>query len=196
MSFVVVGLGNPDKEYEKTRHNVGRMIVGSFSELPGFEELKEDKKLNSFVSQGSIGKIKVKLLLPNTYMNRSGIAVKKLITNQAKAKKLLIVYDDIDLPLGSFKIAFGRSSGGHKGVESIIKLVNTKNFIRIRIGVAPINLKGEIKKPKGEKKVLDFLMSPFQNKEEQIFKRVVKKVHVVLETIIANGYVKAMNEFN
>ncbi len=106
------------------------------------------------------------------------------------------MYDDIDLPLGTLKISFNRGSGGHRGVESVIKSVKTKAFIRLRVGVAPTTPSGKIKKPKGEQKILDFLMGDFKPKERDVLKKTSKKVVEALEMIVLEGKEKAMGKFN
>ena len=148
MSYVFVGLGNPGEEYKETRHNTGRMLLESFGKSVG-AQWKEDKKLNSLVSKAKIGKTPVTLLLPNTFMNNSGKAVKSLVTSQKAGEKTVVIYDDLDLPFGTVKISFNKSSGGHKGLESIIKALKTEKFVRIRVGISPVTSSGKIKKPKG-----------------------------------------------
>ena len=118
------------------------------------------------------------------------------VTSKKKAEKLIVVYDDIDIPLGKIKISYNRGSGGHKGVESIIRNIKTKAFIRIRVGVAQTTPTGKIKKPKGDDKVLDFLMGEFKQKEIEIFKNVSKSVVGAINTIINDGVEKAMNVYN
>src|SRR3989344_3878760 len=146
--FIIVGLGNPGEEYENTRHNTGRMFAEHFIKTHNFSELKEDKKLKAITSTGEIKKEKIIFVLPETFMNKSGISVKPLITSTKKAEALIVAHDDIDLPLGTLKITFGRGSGGHKGIESIMRAIKTKDFVRIRIGIAPTTPSGKIKKPK------------------------------------------------
>ena len=192
---IIAGLGNPGKEYEATRHNAGRLSVEEFRKKNKLADWSFDKKLNALTSQGIIKKNKVFLVLPETYMNKSGLALKKLIISKKKAADLIVVHDDIDLPLGKFKISFGKNSGGHKGVDSIIKNIKTKDFVRIRIGIAPATAAGKTRKPKNDKH-LDFLTKKFKPDEFQKIKQLSKKVSLALETIITNGLQKAMNKFN
>ncbi|MAJ97392.1 MAG: aminoacyl-tRNA hydrolase [Parcubacteria group bacterium] len=196
MKCIIVGLGNPGKEYEHTRHNAGRLAVTAFEATQEFGGFVTDKKTKSELSKGSVGKHTAILLQPNTFMNKSGSAVKELITNAKVAERLIVVYDDIDLPFGTLKIAFGRGSGGHKGIESIIRAVKTKKFVRVRIGVAPMTPSGKIKKPVGEKKVHDFLLGEFTKKEHEALKKIYKAINASLESIIIDGRVKAMNIHN
>ena len=137
--------GKSGEEYELTRHNAGRIAVLELVKKEGMGELVFDKKLNALVGKGEIGGEKVQIILPETFMNKSGNALKNIITSAKKAENLIVVHDDIDLPLGKIKISFGKSSGGHKGVESVIKAVKTINFTRVRIGISATNAKGAVK---------------------------------------------------
>ena len=129
-------------------------------------------------------------------MNRSGGAVAVFVKNKKAAEKLVVVYDDMDLPLGSMRIAFGRNSGGHRGIESIVRTLKTKDFVRIRVGVSPTTPSGKLKKPKGEKAVVDFLMKPFRKPEQSMVKRTEGRVLDALQTIVREGGQTAMNQFN
>ncbi len=196
MKYVVVGLGNPGDEYEGSRHNAGRLCVQKFRDQNNFEEWKINKKTQSLLSEGDIEKRKVLLVLPETFMNRSGKAVSAYVKSVKAAQSLVVVYDDMDLPLGSIRVAYGRGSGGHRGVESVIRSIKTKNFIRIRIGVSPATPKGKLKKPTGEQKILDFLLGSFRKPEESVMKKVSKKVDEILNTIAGEGRAVAMNKYN
>ena len=167
----IVGLGNPGEEYEMTRHNAGRMAVLAFVKKEGIDEPKFDKKLKALVAKGEVGgapasvktsagKGKFQIILPETFMNKSGDSLKPLALSAKKAENLVVVHDDIDLPLGKVKISFGKNSGGHKGVESVIKAVKTINFARVRIGISSTNAKGVVKKPSGDK-FLDYIIGKF-----------------------------------
>ena len=193
---IIAGLGNPGEKYEKTRHNVGRVAVESFGEAQSFPDFVSSGKYQAHISEGQIGKEKVLLLLPDTFMNKSGASFKPLIKSKAAAERLVVLYDDMDLPLGTYKIAFARGSGGHNGVESIIKHLKTKDFVRIRIGVSPSTPTGKIRKPKGEKAVIDFLMGDFKKAEADLLKKEFKTIRAVVEKIILEGRVAAQNEFN
>lgn len=166
----VFGLGNPGDEYSKNRHNVGRMAADFFSKK------YEGKKL--------------KVLTPDTFMNHSGKFVAKFVKSKKQAQNTVIIQDDIDLPLGSLKISYDRGSGGHNGIESIIKSLKTREFIRIRIGVSPK------KKPSGEEAVLKFLLGDFRKPELDVLKKTFKTVSEALETIAEEGKDKAMNLYN
>ena len=196
MSYIIVGLGNPNTEYERTRHNTGREMVEDFHKTNGFDEWQEDKKLNSREVSGKIGKEKVILVLPNTFMNNSGKAVGKLVTSKKAAEKLVVVHDDLDLPLGRFKISFNKSSGGHRGVQSIVRAVGSEGFIRVRVGISGAGKNGSVKKPKGEKAVGDFILGKFKPAEVLIFKKESKKVSEALKMIVEEGREVAMGKWN
>ena len=185
----VLGLGNPGKEYEWTRHNAGRSAAEYFSKKSGFSEFEPDKKINSLVSEGKAGKEKVLIALPETFMNKSGGAAGKLIHPKKELKDLIVIHDDLDIPLGRFKISYGKSSGGHKGVESVMRALKTKNFVRIRIGVSP-------KRKPEQKEVMKFIVGKFKPSELEIFKKVERKMAEALEVILTDSLERAMSEFN
>ena len=183
---IIVGLGNPGKEYENTRHNTGRIMVGMI-----------EKKLSQESS-----KLKIKFVTPDTFMNKSGPAVAKALTGEKVFKDLIVVYDDIDLPLGKIKISFNRSSGGHNGLESIIKALRSEKFLRIRIGISPAKKStpqgglAVARKPKGEKALLNFLLGEFKKTELETVKKLGKVVTEAVKMIYAEGPGKAMSLFN
>jgi len=187
--FLIFGLGNPGKKYENTRHNIGsRMIdeLRSSLALPSIRVINELKSLN-FKN--------VILVKPNTFMNESGKAIKLLLRNNntvvellQKGENLLIIHDDIDLPLGKIRIVKNRGSAGHKGVESIIKELRTKNFIRFRIGIFPKH-----GKPKNPER---FVLQKFNKEEEKIVKEITKKTVEAIEFFLKEGLEKTMSEYN
>lgn len=192
----VVALGNPGEEYKNTRHNVGRIVLEPFVKKNDFSDWISDKKTKALLSEGKIGKEKAFLIEPETFMNKSGFSLQSIITSKKKAEELIVIHDDLDLPIGKFKISFNKSSGGHRGVESIIKAIKTEAFIRVRIGISPSTPSGKLKKPKGEKDVGDFILGEFKKSEMEILKKISKKVAEALEIIIMEGREKAMGEFN
>ena len=192
----IIGLGNPGEEYENTRHNTGRIVLEAFRKKAGFSEWENDKKLRALVSAGKIGKEKAVLVMPETFMNKSGTSAATLIKSKKAAEQLIVVHDDLDLPLGSMKISFNRGSGGHKGIESIKRAIKTEAFVRVRIGISPATPSGKLKKPKGDKAVGDFILGKFKPKETEEIKKVSKKVIEAIEVLIAEGREKAMSVFN
>ncbi|OGF62219.1 aminoacyl-tRNA hydrolase [Candidatus Giovannonibacteria bacterium RIFCSPLOWO2_01_FULL_44_40] len=185
MIRLILGLGNPGQEYENTRHNSGRMAAEYFAKKMGFSDFEYDKKSNSLISKSA----QITVALPETFMNKSGQAAAKLIRPKKEMKELIVIHDDLDLLLGRFKISYGKSSGGHKGVESVMRALKTKNFVRIRVGVSP-------KHKPPQKEVIEFIVGKFKPSELEIFKKVLRKISDALETIITDGYDRAMSEFN
>ncbi len=185
MACIVVGLGNPGEEYANTRHNTGRIITELIAKRFEGEECGKDKKLKA-----------LRFVLPDTFMNKSGTAVSPLVKNAKQAEQLIVIHDDIDLPLGTLKISFNRGSGGHKGVESIIRALKTKSFTRIRIGVSKVTPKGKIKKPVGEDAVGKYILGIFKKEELDTLKKVAKRVGDALKTLITESREKAMSLYN
>ncbi len=196
MSYIVVGLGNPGEEYANTRHNTGRMVLEAFRKANDFPEWVEKSKYVGLISEGKLGKEPVLLIEPETFMNKSGGSLKNVVMNEKKAEKLVVVHDDLDLPIGRIKISFNRGSGGHKGLESVARAVKTEAFIRVRVGIAPVTPSGKIKKPAGDKIVGDFIVAPFKKSEEADLKKAVKRAAEALAAIVSNGRELAMGEFN
>lgn len=160
--YIIVGLGNPGGEYQQSRHNTGRMAT-------------------EFMA----GKVSgVKIIIPNTFMNKTGGAVARAVKDKQAAQKLIVIHDDLDLPLGALKISYNRGSGGHKGVESIIGALKTREFIRIRIGIGK------------RKNVEKHILGEFKKPEMETMKKVLKEVKDAVETIATEGLEKAMNRFN
>lgn len=181
---IIIGLGNPGKKYENTRHNTGRTAAEYFAKKNSLKDFILDKKSNSLISKNN----KVLIALPETFMNKSGNTVGKLIRPKKELRNLVIIHDDLDLHLGKIKISYGKNSGGHKGVESVMRMLKTKNFWRIRIGIV-----GGKKKPED---ILKFIIGKFKPTEEKEFKKVLKKVSDALEIIIESSPERAMSEFN
>jgi PTH1 family peptidyl-tRNA hydrolase len=197
MNYLIVGLGNPGEKYEGTRHNTGRLFGEYLREKENFSDWESETKAVAQFSKGKIGKHGVYLALPDTFMNKSGSAVAYLSrTKKVKPEQIVVVYDDIDLPLGSMKISFDRGSGGHRGLESVIKALKTREFVRIRIGLSPATPKGKTKKPQGEEKVMQFLLGEFKKDEMTALKKIFKKAHEGLTVLITEGRPKAMSQFN
>jgi PTH1 family peptidyl-tRNA hydrolase len=142
-TILIAGLGNPGKEYEKTRHNAGFMLVDYFRDANReiFSSWEFSKKLNGDISTGKMNGKKIILLKPQTFMNLSGKVVSaaikyyKIPIRGETSNGLIVVHDEIDLPLGSFRFSVGSSAAGHKGVQNIIDALGTKNFTRLRIGI-------------------------------------------------------------
>lgn len=163
---LIVGLGNPGEKYKKTRHNLGFLMVDY---LAAGGKWKESKKANCLYSKKQIGLEEVELIKPLTFMNSSGQAVNYLQKkHHLKPKDILIIHDEIDLPLGEIRIQEGRGPAGHKGVQSIIDQLGTKDFIRMRIGIRPTDQETIIDTEK-------FVLEKFTAEEEKIVQQTIKK---------------------
>ena len=188
MTYLIVGLGNPGEEYKNTRHNIGRDVLLNFAKKNDFPDFSENKKLKSLISEEKLEKHKTILMLPETYMNLSGEAVSAGAKYfKTKPENIFVVYDDIDLPFGSIKISFNKNSGGHKGVESIIKKLKTKEFYRIRVGINPT---------KKKKDASEIVLKKFTKKDELALKKLKKTINESLLCAILKNPQKAMQEFN
>jgi PTH1 family peptidyl-tRNA hydrolase len=201
---LIVGLGNPGLRHEKTRHNLGFMVVDAF--LKDFSSSlqnswEEKKKFQSEVTeinwQPKKGKVeKVILAKPLTFMNGSGLAVSSIAKfYKIKSEDVWIVHDEVDLPLGGMKIRFGGASAGHKGVESIIEHLGTDKFWRFRIGIGDDNSKFKDQKSK-VKPIDDFVLGEFSEGEKGKAREIVKKSMKAIEDSLEEGLEKAMNRFN
>ncbi len=190
---IIIGLGNPGEQFKNTRHNVGFMVLDKFAGENNFPNFELNKKANALISKNE----NVLLAKPQTFMNESGKTVSKLISNfkckpygdflrVKQISNLVVVHDDIDLPVGKIKIIKERGSAGHKGVESIIKSIGNDGLIRIRIGIAP---EKEIEAKK-------IVLKKFTKKEQEILESAVKKTSEALSVLLKEGLEKAMNEYN
>jgi peptidyl-tRNA hydrolase, PTH1 family len=196
MQTIIVGLGNPGKEYEKTRHNSGRMVAQLLAKNEKFDEFVFNKKLNALVTDGVIDGEKVTLMLPETMMNNSGKAVIGVVKSVKAAKNLLVIRDDLDLPVGTVKMTFARGSGGHKGVESIMRALKTDQFAQLKIGISGIGKKHQAKKVSGDEKVLKHVIGKFSPKEEPLIKKAIKKAALAARLFVTDGLEKATMEAN
>jgi len=190
--ILIVGLGNPGKKYQKTRHNLGFRVIDEFHkkrDVYFFSNFKLEKKIQAVISEGKFNDEKIILANPQTFMNLSGKSVKSSVNFYKITRPgLVVIHDDIDLPLGKLRISKGRGAAGHKGVESIIKELKTKNFVRFRIGIQP-----KFGKPKNPEK---FVLQKFNKEEEKIVKEVIKKTAEAIEFSLKTSLEKAMNRFN
>ena len=192
--ILVAGLGNKGEEYEMTRHNTG-FIVLDF--IAGSKDWNDSAKANAQFKKVGSGKKEIEFIKPMTFMNASGSAVSyEMKKNKLKPEKVVVIYDDMDLPIGKIKISFNRSSGGHNGVESIIKNLKTEGFLRIRVGISPHTPGGKLKKPSGEKAVLDFLLKDFKDSEITELKKISKIISEALEVFMTDGKEKMMSLYN
>ncbi|MCI0619998.1 aminoacyl-tRNA hydrolase [Candidatus Wolfebacteria bacterium] len=192
--WLLVGLGNPGDAYAGSRHNIGFMVLEALAKP---SDWTHDEVLEADIAKGRLGATPVLFLKPQTFMNISGRAVGKAkARHKIKPEHIIVVHDDIDLPLGALKITFGRGSGGHRGVESVVRGIRTKNFTRVRVGVTPTTPAGKLRKPRGDTAVTSFIVGVFKKSESEIIKKSVKRVASALEMIVTEGRQRAMNGYN
>ena len=186
---LIVGLGNPGKKYEKTRHNVGFRVIDRLVRTLSAKPLELTRWYKLYES--TCGEERLILLYPLTYMNRSGSAVSEVQdTYNIKTQDIIIVYDDFNLPLGRIRIRPGGSSGGHNGLSSVIESLETKDIPRVRLGIFNERSFSLYIDP------ADFVLSPFEAEEEQIALPMIERAHKAIITIVKEGFPKAMNSFN
>ncbi len=187
MTKLIVGLGNPDEKYQNTRHNVGFMFLDYLAKKIDANDFAEDKKSNALVSKSKIEKTSVVLAKPLSYVNKSGEVISKLAKfYKIKPADIIVVQDDLDIEFGSFKNSFGKNSGGHKGVESIIKALKTNKFYRLRIGtsVRALEKAREQSDKKRDAFVMDFVLAKFSPKDQDVIKKMFPEIYKRLLQIL------------
>jgi PTH1 family peptidyl-tRNA hydrolase len=193
--YYVVALGNPGEKYEHTRHNVGFLMMDYVIKKLDLSEPTKSMAYSGRVTKGEIANQEMIFLYPETFMNHSGEAVKKLVPSD-QVNNLIVIYDDVDLPLGKIKISQGRGDGGHNGIKSIISSLGDKDFIRLRVGIAPVNNEtGLPVRPQGDE-LANFVLKNFTTNELNKLDESREKLFNLLETIVRDGVVKAMNVGN
>ncbi len=194
--ITILGLGNPGEEYAKTRHNAGRIAATLLAKKFEFGDWREDKKSKALLALGKIGKEKATIALPETFMNKSGQTAGALIKSKKDLKNLIVIYDDLDLPLGTMKISFNRGDGGHNGLASIIKAVKSREFTRVRIGISPATPKGKVKRPDSEKLGTFLVEKDLKDADLAEIKKIAKKIGFALETFAEAGLQTMMSQHN
>ena len=165
---LIIGLGNPGEEYEKTRHNAGFLTVDKIVLSNEYPTLSTQSKFNSEISSGIVNDKKIIFVKPQTFMNNSGEAIRAIVDYyKISTEDIIIIHDDLDISLGEYKISKNKNSGGHKGVQSTIDHLDTKNFTRIRIGIMIENKKTPTEK---------FVLEKFSKKEMEIVEKVIKEI--------------------
>jgi len=187
---LIVGLGNPERRYVNNRHNIGFMCLNHFAKMQGIRFDK--KKGQARIGTGEVAGNEVVLAKPQTYMNLSGESVSRLMARfNTNLDDLLVIHDDLDLPLGKIRIRRGGSSAGHKGIDSIITCLGSQDFTRIRIGI------GRPDKPEiSEDDIIAYVLSDFTPKEKQIISQVIPKVSEAILYTLTEGLVAAMSKYN
>ena len=184
---IIVGLGNPGRQYEQTRHNIGFVAVDALAQAHGIK-LRERRSFRALAGDGRVNSCDVLLVKPQTFMNLSGESVRSIIKFYKLApSEIIVLYDDIALPVGQIRIRERGSSGGQKGAQSIINCLGTDEFTRVRIGVGA--------KPEGWD-LADYVLSKFKKDEQQLVNESVVKAANAVEAILKDGVVAAMNLYN
>lgn len=184
--WAVVGLGNPGRRYSATRHNVGFMFI---KRLARDRDVKVKKrKFLSKTAEVEIAQERVVLAMPQTFMNKSGEAVRALLEGTGiEPGKLVVIYDDVDLPLGQIRVRKEGGAGTHKGMISIVEEIETTRFPRIRVGVGPF--------PDGGDRV-DYVLSRFADSEKELVEQSLERAGRALALIMAGHIDQAMNSYN
>jgi PTH1 family peptidyl-tRNA hydrolase len=187
---LIVGLGNPGRSYANNRHNIGFSCLNHFART---HNIKFDKKQGlARTGTGKVANNELVLARPQTYMNSSGRSVSRLVQRfNINLNDLLVIHDDLDLPLAKIRISHGSSSGGHKGIDSIIQELGNQDFIRIRVGIGRPD-KAEI----SEEDIIAYVLSDFTPDEKQAIARVIPRVSEAILCLLTEGLTTAMNKYN
>ena len=185
---VIVGLGNPGKEYERTRHNVGWWVVDHLAGVWHFDSWRKDGE--AYVARGTVGGTKVRLIKPLTYMNLSGAVLRPYMRRPfwSAATDLMVVVDEVALPLGRYRFRAKGSPGGHNGLKSIEGTVKSPEYSRLRVGIAPED-------PARRGVLKDYVLDDFGKREEAIVRDLMPTFTAALEVWLTDGIVPVMNRF-
>jgi PTH1 family peptidyl-tRNA hydrolase len=184
---LIVGLGNPGIEYQFTPHNLGFLTIDRIAGNMGIEV--RNRQCRALTARSAIAGEPVVLAKPETYMNLSGLSVRELVAEHQVdvTRDLIVIYDELDLPLGAMRIRQRGSSAGHNGLESILGALGTDEFLRIRLGIAPDRKLGDSVK---------YVLTPFRKAQEMVVDEVLDKAAQAVEIILKEGPAAAMNRFN
>lgn len=184
--YIIIGLGNPTKEYDKTRHNVGFAVIDELAERIGVE--LTERKHRAFCARGVLEGQKVLLVKPQTFMNLSGESVRSAMDfYKVSSEEIIVIYDDVSLEPGQLRIRAKGSAGGHNGIKNIIAHTGTQEFPRIKVGI------GE--KPRG-RDLADYVLSRFSKGEQELMDQAFKEAADAAAMMISEGIEPAMNHFN
>lgn len=184
--YLIVGLGNPEEEYARTRHNMGFDTINKIAEKHNIKVNKS--KFNSLYGTGSINNEKIVILKPQTYMNLSGKAVRDFMNfYKIKENELIVIYDDLDIEPGIIKIRKKGGPGTHNGMKSVVNEIQTENFIRVRVGIG---------NPKYKDDLLNYILTRIPDEEYKILASSTSNAAEAVTEIIATGIDKAMNKYN
>jgi PTH1 family peptidyl-tRNA hydrolase len=194
--YIIVGLGNPGAEYTGTRHNVGFAALEYFLRTEGLPEVHVSAQCAGMLSEGVVHNVDIAVLLPTTFMNNSGSALKKCMARgKSTLDNVIVVHDDIDLPFGQVRISYDRGAGGHNGIKSIVDVCGSQKFTRVRVGIAHKNLFGVVKRPAGDA-LSKFVLGMFTKHESAHMDELYANVARALRLIIEKGREAAMQEIN
>lgn len=185
--FIYVGLGNPGKEYEKTRHNIGNLVLRAFADNQGFL-FKSDSRFKAEIAKGEINGVKIHCLFPTTYMNESGVAVRKYIDFfKINSSRVVVISDDVDLPFGQIRLKTAGGAGTHNGLKSVEKHLTTQNYPRLRMGIG-LGYK--------DQDLADHVLSRFNAEEAATLDSFIKQGASVLVRLINEDIALVMNDVN
>jgi len=190
---IIVGLGNPGSHYRLNRHNIGFRCIDHIADK--FSIPVKKRLCKSDIGQGSIAGCEVLISRPRTYVNLSGEAIACLLDKfHAKPADLIVIHDDLDLPVGRIRLRLGGKSGGHRGIRSTIECLGSPDFSRVRIGISRPGNKGS--RYADEDEIVDYVLGDFPPKEADIVQTAIISVAEAVESIITDGLETAMNRFN
>jgi len=192
--YLIIGLGNPGEEYENTFHNLGRMSAQKIQKEAKLPDFELNEKFQSLVTEGKIDKEKVVVALPETFMNKSGKAADALVKSyKIKPESVIVLHDDADIALGKIKMVKNRNSGGHKGVESVMRALKTKDFVRVRIGTTKsISKKGIWR----DRDLMNQVVKKIPASQKTLAAKEVKLASQATLMTVQEGLGKAMSEYN
>ncbi len=184
--YLIVGLGNPGEQYSRTRHNIGFAVVDAIAEDLGTPIRR--REFSALTATARIGRSEVLIIKPQTYMNLSGRSVCAALTaTAASVEDVIVVHDEVDLPLGRLRVKSGGGSGGHRGIDSIAEECGSREFARVRFGVG---------RPPGEKSTAEYVLEPFTPRERDEFVRQTRRAADAVCSVITQGIGYAMSAFN
>ena len=187
--WLVVGLGNPGDGYAASRHNVGFVVANRLAKRARLEFAK--KAADARIAEGSLGQTRVAIAKPQTFMNESGSSVRRLLDRyRLDPSGLVVVYDDVDLPLGRIRIRASGGPGTHNGMRSVVSTLGTEAFPRVRCGVAPAEPRAEI----GD--LAEYVLAPFEADERPVADDMAARATEALEILLRDGLTRAMDRFN
>jgi PTH1 family peptidyl-tRNA hydrolase len=189
---LIVGLGNPGFLYARNRHNIGFMCVSHLAKV--YKIVFDRKQGHARTGIGNIGRYKVVVARPQTYMNASGESVSALLQRlNVSPTDLIVIHDTLDLPMGKIRLRLGGSSGGHKGIDSIISHIGTQDFYRVRVGIGRPATENP---PAKEEAVIDYVLNDFTVEEKKAIDEAIPKVSEAIALLLIKGINAAMNKYN